>query len=1223
MRMKKNLLYILPVLSLGLLLSCNREEMDAPAEGFDLTVRTRIPGWTDEEGTKVTFDGTSLAWVGTEDASLLIGNASGYTASVLTSQTKYPGAFTGHVSTGSYAFTDIKAVATPAACASMESGNLVLEIPATQSQKADGVFEGAPLWRELSSSELVPKDNGIYAVEGLALKWGAAVLQFNVYGSQASQSNNEVLKTIILETEGRTLEGKAKCTLGASSFNFGEGTGRLTVNLAEDVRIAGKTSATGVKVFAVVLPRAEKDNETVKVTRVTVQTDLASYSMNPGKELALKAGQVHRIGLDMSKFPSRNVSATYSTDGGQTWTETLPSSFATLAVKGFLSAATLERIAAAVKVQGATSEVDLSRSEYESNEFPAAFMATNEAPDRRLKSILFPSNITSIAASAFDYCSALESVDLTGITQIGGFAFRSTGLRHVSVPNTVTQMPGQYHFGYCYNLETVYFDAPIPSDGTTHHFFSMRNQGDNPLNSVTYPLVVTLGPHAALSGQEFDTNQKVVKVIFEGSNIALGGCSWLIRCRNIETFDCSTLLTPPSTSSTSTGNLSEIGSLVSGKRRILVPEGSIAAYAAVIPWKYLVENNGYEFEEVHVEYDSKVEWSEDGTNWSRTLPETFTSLMARGELGEADLVTLLNAIRETGLKVSLDLSLSTLGTEPGAIFPAIFRGSSEAPNALLKGIRFPSNVTEIAEAAFTYCEALESVDLTGITTINANAFSHSGLKEVNIPSSVTSMPGQYAFGYCWQLERIYYDSPVSWVDGAANPHTFSCRNTASPADLPAEYQPANLIPLSFTFGPHALELRPQDFDTNHKLVKMTFEKYPEYFGNSWIVRCRYVETFDLSAAPLSPTAKNANTSNLAAVGDLVPAGRPRQILVPAGAGTAFAEVQPWKYLVENKGYVIVDPDPSAGDPDVPVDPETVQYSTDGGTTWVSEIPDAFTSLSVKGSVTAEILNEIKAGIDGQTGGASLDMSASTYVSTTFPAIFGGTTQAGGGSAGADVVATEGSPLTSIKFPSNVKVLATRAFTGCTKLRSVDLTGLTDLGLNAFQATGLTSVTVPASVTVVPKYTFSYCPDLTTIVWKALGIDSNHAFSWRGVASSTKNTRTYAQTATFAAGVNLGSGQCFDTNHRLVKVTLLGDPASIAGAPFIRCTGLSEFDFSACTAAFPDACGTPTSLSAVGDDVPGSEEKRILVPAGLKETFATKPFVQYLVENKGFVIREVE
>ena len=196
MRMKK-ILSIWPLVAAVLLSYCSRNELDAPVdETLSVTIGTQTPS------AKATFEGTDLVWSGDENAAVLVGNASGYISSKLTSSPKYPGSFSGAVSLGSYGSAGIKAVAIPAEGASLTEGHLAIDIPAAQTQAAPGVLAWAPLWRELSFSDLTAKDNGTYAVEGLALKWGASVIRLNIYGKQAAQNSTERLLSVSLKTEG-------------------------------------------------------------------------------------------------------------------------------------------------------------------------------------------------------------------------------------------------------------------------------------------------------------------------------------------------------------------------------------------------------------------------------------------------------------------------------------------------------------------------------------------------------------------------------------------------------------------------------------------------------------------------------------------------------------------------------------------------------------------------------------------------------------------------------------------------------------------------------------------------------------------------------------------------------------------------------------------------------------------------------------------------------------
>ncbi len=612
---------------------------------------------------------------------------------------------------------------------------------------------------------------------------------------------------------------------------------------------------------------------------------------------------------------------------------------------------------------------------------------------------------------------------------------------------------------------------------------------------------------------------------------------------------------------------------------------------------------------------SKISYSADGgANWANEIPASFTTLAVKSSvaLSEEDLRTIATAVKAQSGNVDLDLSQVTVertdvnGTMVG-LFPAVF-GSETAEDAVanLHTIAFPSNVTAIAENAFYNCSALESIDLTKITAINGYAFCATGLVDLVVPATVTSLEGKYQFGYCWKLRTLYYDSPAHQGKGSSNTtHTFSCRNTSAVDELPDEYKAENLIPLTATFGPHAV-IGNQDFDTNHKLVKMIFEGKPGVNGNSWVVRCRYLNEFDFSTVS-DPVAPGAN--NTAAIGELTPENS-RKIYVPAGCGEAYYAANTWKALVDNNHFVIVENTDS-----------NIQYSTDGGTTWGDAIPTgSFTALAVKGTIFAANLDEIKTAVDAQSG-VALDLSAAVYESITFPAVFGGTTEAGGGSADGAKIMAAGSPLTSIKFPSNVTAIAGAAFRACDKLTSVDLTGIETIGGNAFQAAGLTSLTVPSSVTTfenTSSYAFSYCPDLATIVWNSPATN-NHVFSWRNAGSAAANVSTRPTEITIGPGANFATGQCFDTNHKLVKVTFTGNPASMGSAWIIRCTSLAIFDLTACTTAFP-ASSTTSNLTNVGENV-AAGSRFILVPDGTKDAFAAKQPWKYLVENNGYVIKE--
>ncbi|MBR6737333.1 MAG: leucine-rich repeat protein [Clostridia bacterium] len=78
----------------------------------------------------------------------------------------------------------------------------------------------------------------------------------------------------------------------------------------------------------------------------------------------------------------------------------------------------------------------------------------------------------------------------------------------------------------------------------------------------------------------------------------------------------------------------------------------------------------------------------------------------------------------------------------------------------LTSVTLASNVTKISASAFAKCYNLSSVnfgDLTSLTTIGNNAFYASSIKAVTIPESVTSI-GKGAFAYITNLEEVNYNA---------------------------------------------------------------------------------------------------------------------------------------------------------------------------------------------------------------------------------------------------------------------------------------------------------------------------------------------------------------------------------------------------------------------------------------------------------------------------------
>lgn len=298
------------------MMSCAQESLPMQEESIgekiiNVSIDAQIPDYTD--GSKTTFDGQTLVWTGNETMDLLIGNTSSVSASnsksVALSMNAADKTFSGTISLGNFGEADLRAVCIPSgkgAYVRYENGYHVnLPVSTSQVQAKNGVMDGDnfPLYAPLTESDLAAAKgpDGTYLIKGLELKWGCAVLRFNVFGQHPDMAADEVLKSITIKYEN-PFPAYSDINLTTSEIKPDGGMAEATVSLTEEVTIADKTSADGVKVFMAMYPRIDAVREvrvnTSKAT-YTLTKDVETLAAFDGEDLT---GKVWPVGLDMSKF---------------------------------------------------------------------------------------------------------------------------------------------------------------------------------------------------------------------------------------------------------------------------------------------------------------------------------------------------------------------------------------------------------------------------------------------------------------------------------------------------------------------------------------------------------------------------------------------------------------------------------------------------------------------------------------------------------------------------------------------------------------------------------------------------------------------------------------------------------------------------------------------------------------------------------------------------------
>lgn len=91
----------------------------------------------------------------------------------------------------------------------------------------------------------------------------------------------------------------------------------------------------------------------------------------------------------------------------------------------------------------------------------------------------------------------------------------------------------------------------------------------------------------------------------------------------------------------------------------------------------------------------------------------------------------------------------------------------------LKEVTLPYNLTEIPNSMFCGCKSLEHITLPdNITIIGYQAFSHSGLKEIQLTNNLKCI-SERAFGYCDSINEIEIPESVEVIETDA---FWNCRN---------------------------------------------------------------------------------------------------------------------------------------------------------------------------------------------------------------------------------------------------------------------------------------------------------------------------------------------------------------------------------------------------------------------------------------------------------------
>ena len=402
---------------------------------------------------------------------------------------------------------------------------------------------------------------------------------------------------------------------------------------------------------------------------------------------------------------------------------------------------------------------------------PKAFCMSASA----LEDVKLPANLKIISNASFSECTNLKTIDLPDtVTEIGAFAFESTGLTSITIPASV---------------ETVYDTAFI--DNTS-------------LTDATFPAGKGISFEGCTSLVNVKINNNPTKI----DDFMFRKCSSLASIELPDTVteigkyafaDCTSLkdFTIPD----GIKSIGEAAFYNSGITSLVVPESvetidklafshMANLVSATIPAGYGITFNGYTSLKTAkitgnpTAIDDSM-FRKCSSLVSIELPDTVTEI---GKYAFADCTSLKDFTIPDGIKSigeaafynsgitslvvpesveTIDkLAFSHMANLVSATIPAgygiTFNGCTS-----LKTVKITGNLTAIDDWMFNNCGQLSDFDIPdSVTRIGYSAFSGTALKEAVIPAGVTEID-DWAFGECQNLEKAMLPDGLKSIGEAA------------------------------------------------------------------------------------------------------------------------------------------------------------------------------------------------------------------------------------------------------------------------------------------------------------------------------------------------------------------------------------------------------------------------------------------------------------------------
>ena len=375
--------------------------------------------------------------------------------------------------------------------------------------------------------------------------------------------------------------------------------------------------------------------------------------------------------------------------------------------------------------------------------------------NRSLKSINIPAKVKTIEEWAFTYCGLTELVIPEGVTTIGQKAFFNNSLQKLTLPSTITSIGESAFYDNNRFLSIICNAATPPTLGADVFGRSITTSIKVPMASIAAyrqaegwkNFINYYGGEMISDGITYWFNEKEAMVAVAEAALTEANIPSAVefegnRCQvikiNDKVFSGNTNLTTVSLPD----NLVEIGAFAFNECKnlasVALPESLTTlgdrAFYACKSLKTIKIPSGITIIPDSCFYEcSSLE--------SVTIPEGVTAVG-----GDALRFCNFNAL-------TLPESLEKIGSHA-------FDG-----NKSLKSVNIPAKVKTIEERAFSFCGLTELVIPEGVLVIDQDAFLGNSLKNLTLPSTITSI-GESAFRYNNDFQSIICNAATPPALGA-------------------------------------------------------------------------------------------------------------------------------------------------------------------------------------------------------------------------------------------------------------------------------------------------------------------------------------------------------------------------------------------------------------------------------------------------------------------------